>query len=501
MEDVQKKGLKFEETHILEIVKTLAAVGNYNLIPQVLKFLPEETLKTPSISPYMQSVATFLIFQNHPLAALEIYKCLPLPSFGPKDDQGLHGRSLVRDCVKASLPSSIICRVAQELMSSGRNPIALHNATEAALQLGKIPVAIDLLTKMKELNIPLRPHYFWPLLIHSSKLYGEKGVMKILSTMMAMDVKPDYDTIADYILPYVSFTSPQNLVRKLLDLGLTVSMVLTPMLEILLSTGQVRAATEICELFEGKLETEKLIKPLLKGYLTTLNIDLMVDILQEISKKSKQNEKDWIGKFLFVLVKSRKLQDLSDFTNLVKKKMSEPNLRAHLTELEAKGMNTRGVLRQLLQQYSKEGNIAGTKEIVQRCQREEIFLSAGMRASIFDMYVKLGELDLAEESLAELTKTSPNFTLDEFKVIDFATLIVRRGKIDRAFGLITEQSKRRRVMGGRSIEMNCKHLLDAVATNGTIEDTNNMFHKLTTLGYCKPTNVLLGPLLRAHLKE
>lgn len=51
----------------------------------------------------MQSVVTLLVFQNHPMVALEIYKCLPLPSFGPKDDKGLHGRSLVRDCVKASV--------------------------------------------------------------------------------------------------------------------------------------------------------------------------------------------------------------------------------------------------------------------------------------------------------------------------------------------------------------------------------------------------------------
>lgn len=82
-------------------------VNNY-FIFQVLKYLPAETLQTPSISPYMQSVTTMLVFQNHPIAALEIYKCLPLPSFGPKDDRGLHGRSLVRDCVKAAIVRSII---------------------------------------------------------------------------------------------------------------------------------------------------------------------------------------------------------------------------------------------------------------------------------------------------------------------------------------------------------------------------------------------------------
>lgn len=66
-----------------------------------------------------------------------------------------------------------------------------------------------------------------------------------------------------------------------------------------------------------------------------------------------------------------------------------------------------------------------------------------MKAAIFDLHVKLGELDLAEIALADLNKTSPNFTLDEYKVIDFATLMVYRKKIDQAVDLITEQSKKR----------------------------------------------------------
>lgn len=71
--------------------------------------------------------------------------------------------------------------------------------------------------------------------------------MNTLSTMVTMDVKPDYDTMLLYALPYVSFTSPQNLMKKFLEAGLNVSSVLTPMMETLLSTGQVRAASEICK--------------------------------------------------------------------------------------------------------------------------------------------------------------------------------------------------------------------------------------------------------------
>lgn len=71
--------------------------------------------------------------------------------------------------------------------------------------------------------------------------------MNTLTTMVQMQVVPDHETLMDYVLPYVSFTSPQNLMKKFLDCGLSASAVLTPMAETLLNTGQVRAASEICE--------------------------------------------------------------------------------------------------------------------------------------------------------------------------------------------------------------------------------------------------------------
>ncbi|XP_075976120.1 leucine-rich PPR motif-containing protein, mitochondrial-like [Anticarsia gemmatalis] len=561
MREAERAGLLFMESHVMEIVKTFAAVGLYTHITQVLKFLPEETLSKPSISPYMQSVTTQLVFQNQPIAALEIYKCLKVPSFGPNDDQGLHGRSLVRDCVKAAMPASVIGLITQELMSSGRNPIALQNAAEAALQLGKVPLALDMLGRMKQMGIPLRPHYFWPLLLHSSRSYGEKGIMNTLTTMMQMDVKPDYETIIEYTLPFVSFTSPQNLMKKFQETGLTVTTVLTPMMETLLKTGQVRSATELCELFKGKVDTERILQPLLRGYLMSSDVQSTVHTLEDITSKAMDPNKDWVGRFLCKFMQHKKVkEDISDLFELLKglnnsslkistvaadycisrlpdkynqdtmeefkeilvnltderliddgvvfdqamphpKQMNEDSLRAHLSELEAKGMNTRGVLRKLLQQYCREGNLVAAREMANKCQKEGVFLSAGMKAAIFDLHVKLGELDLAEIALADLSKSSPNFTLDEFKVIDFATLMVYRKKMKQAVAMINEQSKKRNVVGGRGIAMNCWRLLDATAAQGTPAEVRTMFDLLVKLKYCKPNNALLGPLVRVHLKD
>ncbi|VVC95207.1 unnamed protein product, partial [Leptidea sinapis] len=558
LDKARQAGVQFGESHIMTIVKNAAFSNNYEPIPTILKYLPEQILKSPSISPYMQSVSTLLVFQNHPVVALEIYKCLPLPSFGPKDDKGLHGRSLVRDCVKASMPSSVIGLITQYLMASGRNPIALQNACECALQQGKVALALDLFTRMKQLGMPLRPHYFWPIFLHTSKTYGEKGIINTLSTMVSMDVKPDHETIMEYILPHVSFTSPQNLMKKFLETGLTVSTVLTPMMETLLNGGQLRAASEICELFEGKVDVELLLNPLVKGYFMSNDMKSLVHILQDMNAKALDKSKDWTGRFLSKVVRSKRSQnDMSDLFNIAKalmstnlkisttasdicmakipdgyknsdalrealvaitderlieegemyvpqmphpKQMNEGSLRAHLNELEAKGMNTRGVLRKLLQQYCRENNLQGAREIVEKCEKEGVYISAGMKAAIFDLHVKLGELDLAELTLSDLNKNTPGFVLDEYKIIDFATLMVYRNKVDRAFNLIEEQSKRRRIMGGNSISMNCWRLLDAVSAQGTPEDARRMLETLLAHNYCKPTNVMLGPLVRAYLK-
>lgn len=60
------------------------------------------------------------------------------------------------------------------------------------------------------------------------------------------------------------------------------------------------------------------------------------------------------------------------YRNIPQKLMNEESLKAHLAELEAKGMNTRGVLRKLLQQYCKDGNLAAAREIAKKCQAEGV---------------------------------------------------------------------------------------------------------------------------------
>lgn len=73
------------------------------------------------------------------------------------------------------------------------------------------------------------------------------GVFDVLEHMQELEVTADTDTLADYVLPHVSLVDTQMVVRKLQDYGLSVSMVLTPVLAVLLRAGHLEMAIKLCE--------------------------------------------------------------------------------------------------------------------------------------------------------------------------------------------------------------------------------------------------------------
>jgi hypothetical protein len=66
-------------------------------------------------------------------------------------------------------PIEKIISICQELEEENLNPRALFIATESSLQSGNIDQACALLHVMKDKNLPIRQHYFWPLLASHRK--------------------------------------------------------------------------------------------------------------------------------------------------------------------------------------------------------------------------------------------------------------------------------------------------------------------------------------------
>ena len=95
-----------------------------------------------------------------------------------------------------------------------------------------------------------------------------------------------------------------------------------------------------------------------------------------------------------------------------------------MLELKSKDMNRRGVLRRLIQEYCRQGNVKSALEAKKEFEESGYKFSAGMLAALFDLMVRAGDLQEAEDILQKFRQQNPELILDEHKVIDYATLLI-----------------------------------------------------------------------------
>lgn len=187
--------------------------------------------------------------------------------------------------------------------------------------------------------------------------------------------------------------------------------------------------------------------------------------------------------------------------------MNTEELECHLKELEAKNMNPRGVLRRLLQMLIREGNHERALEIKDKCDKLKVDISPGMLASIFDLYVQIKDIPKASETLRKLNHTFPGFLLDEFKVIDFAAVLVENGNIDEAQKVLRMRAGVGGIKGGLHVQKNIWNLLNNVAMISPKLDpavknhTYNFFNFLMKFNYCGYSNTAMGPIIKEHINR
>uniref|UniRef100_A0A182K6C2 Pentacotripeptide-repeat region of PRORP domain-containing protein n=1 Tax=Anopheles christyi TaxID=43041 RepID=A0A182K6C2_9DIPT len=204
-------------------------------------------------------------------------------------------------------------------------------------------------------------------------------------------------------------------------------------------------------------------------------------------------------------------KELFDTISVHPRDMNYDELECHLVELEQKKLNTRGVLRRLLQLSVREGRYKRALELKQKCDQAKVDQSSGMLASIVELYTKVGDPEQAGRTLEQLRKQFPGFVVDEHKIIDYAALLIERGQLDGAKKVLRERAtaggKLRGAQDG-STSKNVWNLLTntaqwaaaaAQSKGASPNTTQQLLDFLVQLGYCNYENALLGPVLREYL--
>jgi leucine-rich PPR motif-containing protein len=152
------------------------------------------------------------------------------------------------------------------------------------------------------------------------------------------------------------------------------------------------------------------------------------------------------------------------------------------------------------------------KELVQLLKDDSLAYSDGMKSALFEFYATCGDLDASLATRAEL---SPNFILDDFKIMNAARFFIREGRVDEAIKLLRDELER----PGR-IEHKQSHASENLkARHGSVPHEANIFRCVNEaaektkdpavvdeiFNLClqfrdvKPTNVMLGPKIKVHL--
>lgn len=144
-------------------------------------------------------------------------------------------------------------------------------------------------------------------------------------------------------------------------------------------------------------------------------------------------------------------------------------------------------------------------EIKKQCDAAGVLDTLVMLSSLLKLWTATKYELNALKVLRNLQKKHPNFRVDTYKIIDLATLLVSKDRIDDALKLIDNMG-RCKDRNLASFSVNIFNLLNATAEHGAKHATEEnitakFLAKFKENGYCEYTNVILGTVLKEFMDK
>ncbi|XP_077537717.1 leucine-rich PPR motif-containing protein, mitochondrial-like [Haemaphysalis longicornis] len=467
-----------------------------------------------------------------------------------------HGNFFVAQLVRQGAPLDRILHYCRDLHSRGLNRHALARCAELALGRHQAELALGLLREMHSQGLPVRPHYFYPLVL--AQAGNEQALLALLSTMSELGVEPTSELLSEYLLPALDTQDAAQLVDKLRGLGLSVSAVVNPLVRHYLDARDPAKALALVDQYPVNLAPALVVPALAACYRETRNASATVQLLARALKGPEAtatgtSRRDWGGRFLMeslgeqpadhlaslvpemvahkvqvsratvdtirsryspsapILdmldqISSENLEDSGDSSARMpsQNEMSIEELEAHLVELQSKGMNTRGALRRLLLLHCRFRHADRAVALAEELERDGCAFTGAMHAQLLDLFVATGDLERARQHLAKVAQVDPDFRLDAHKVLSLAALEASQGHPDAALALLEQQQPHQppQQSGGASqggLERVGARLLGALVASGV--DAERALSLLVGRQWVTPSAVLLGPLVRAPMEN
>ncbi|KAG7155734.1 Leucine-rich PPR motif-containing protein-like 3 [Homarus americanus] len=493
LQECEASDIHLHDRDLMEVIQALAMKGHTQHVPQIIE-------KLQKVQGYQQDVMNLtyrLLNAGCHEVAYQMFSTMKTPQ-NSNGETGPAGFFFIKHLVKSGTPSSTIVHYCQEMKKQGLNTFALEAALGAALSNGLPDVAMFMLRVMNEDGAPLRAHYFWPIIIHYSKLGQLDKVYGTVKEMVTLEVPLTLETFKIYVIPAALGQDDMDaMIGSLKDAGMSLSSVINGCIAYFLSNGDVVAASNLSA--GGDQNNEELNQPASGRD----QQDVAGLFLQDVVWLSR---KDAVSTRVLPILQEMEnrgisISKASAASVTSKHQQSVDELERRLLELENKNLSTINILSYLLPAYARNKDVEKAEDLKKKLDAEQYPISAGTYVLLIDMYVSVGKLAEATTLLRELEAKEPDTKLTPFKFLRLASLMVQEGQLEEAIKLIEshalesfDDNREAGIMGNMS-----RRMVDQLSDTGDTAAVRRLIEVLLKSNVVQPGASIFGPLIRAYL--
>ncbi|KAI5606873.1 leucine-rich PPR motif-containing protein, mitochondrial [Silurus asotus] len=552
---VQSKDVSLMDRDLMQVVFSLAKAGHQQYVPEIVECMRHERGYVPDAMNLCLSLTT----QGFEDTAFIVLKSFPGLQSELQDGETLNmGNFFLRHCVNMNKSPEKLVYFCTQLKESNLHSSPQQFTLYCALESKNTALAIEVMKKMKEEGLPIRPHYFWPLLVKHQKDKNTQGTLEVLKAMQEMNIHLDVDTYSTYILP--TFSSVDSARVALKDAGCAVdngefiaaevrtvaasgtlselyALLTLPSFPVIsLSSfrgslingfrgskdvenmakitellykdsrfGQTDAeraentAYFLFNLFDGMTESEVQAKEeILREYLNQLsnmNIFIHINIYRGIRNILNLYHVPELTKDVLALVDKQSRENDVAESKVFDGKLAVQEER--LEELKSKGKPVGNLFKQLIAALCAEENLAHALELKAQYEDE-------MTTSCYALLINLCcRHDNPEEALnlkRELARKDSEVMLDANKYMSLVRVLSKHGRIEEAVDILKEMKEKNVRMLDTTVTR-LFHILNNASLKGDVATIRHLQDTVFTLGLVKPTSNLCSPLVSAYLER
>uniref|UniRef100_A0A8C1NNH5 Leucine rich pentatricopeptide repeat containing n=1 Tax=Cyprinus carpio TaxID=7962 RepID=A0A8C1NNH5_CYPCA len=518
LETVENADIHLMDRDLMQVVFSLTKAGHQQYVPEIVERMRHERGYVPDA----MNLCLSLITHGHEETAFSVLKSFTgLLAESQTSDSPDLGNFFLRHCVNMDKSAENIVRFCKDLKDSGLHSSPLQFTLQCALEAKKTGMAVELMRRMKEEGLPLRPHYFWPLFTHYQKEKNISGTLQALRAMQELGVASDIDTFSIYILP--SFPSVDSARTSLKEAGIDVdaNILIAAELRTEASRGNLAGLFSLMSSPAlPNIDLSAFRASLISGFrgfkLVVLSFFVenvayflynLIDSMNETEVHSKEEQiREYFGLLknmnisisLNIFRGIRNILESYQVPELVKNLEGKLSfLEKTLAELKAEGKEASSTLKKVI-------TVLCAEEKLERALELKIQYEADMSPAAYAMLINLCcRHDNAEEALKlkmELARKDSEVALDAQKYVALVRVLSKHGKLEEAIDMLKEMKEKDVQLRDSTISL-LTLTMNTAAMKGDANTIRRLQETIFTLGLAKPSSNLCSPLITCYLES